>query len=489
MPFRRLFHDTLIYGSGRVALQVFAVVLVPIWTRVFDPSDYGIIETLATAVAALTLIASLGLESASQRSYFDYAEETERRRVLSTTLIALLMSSVVLTAVGLAFRHEIAARLLGSDTYSVLVVLGVAAIPLALLTNFTQEIMRLRHQPWHYAIVSLVGGVAVIAFSLIFVIGLDQHLRGYYLGVVAGTTIALVLGAIFVRDAVRPVFDGDKLRVMLAYGLPLVPVAASTWVLQLADRFFLLHYSTLHELGLYGVGYRLANVLLLATTAFSLAWAPLMLEVHAQDAETERALRVRTLNYVTFMLCFGAVVLSAYAWEIFHTITAPSFAEAYKVVGLLAGSIVFMGMNAVTISGTSIARRTGYLARYTIYASIVNIALNFVLIPSFGMVGAALATFLTYGLLAALYYYRSEQLDPAPFEHRRVALVLAVAAAVGGIATFIHVSPLWLDALIKVPIVLTFPALLLVTHAFEWSTVREVRQFAVVSFRRSETGA
>src|ERR671931_1131198 len=138
MHFRRLFRDTVIYGSGRVILQVFAVILVPVWTRLFHPSDYGIIEALTSGVAALTLFGSLGLESASQRSYFDYSDEADRSRVLSTTLAALLASSAVLSVLGIAFRHEIALRLLGSEKYSLLVVLAVLGIPLALLTNFTQ---------------------------------------------------------------------------------------------------------------------------------------------------------------------------------------------------------------------------------------------------------------------------------------------------------------------------------------------------------------
>jgi O-antigen/teichoic acid export membrane protein len=484
MHFRRLFRDTLIYGAGRVVLQLLGVVLVPVWTRVFNPSDYGIIEALATGIAAFMLLASLGLESASQRSYFDYSESEDRTRVLSTTVFALLASSGAVVAIGIAYRHAIAAALLGGGRYSFLVLLAVLAIPFGILTNFTQEIMRLRHQPWRYATVSLVAGVAVTAFSLIFVFGFGQHLRGYYLGFLVGTGAALALGAMLVRGAIRPEFDLRELRVMLAYGLPLVPVAAATWVMQLADRFFLVHYSTLRELGLYGVGYRLANVLLLGATAFSLAWTPLMFEVHATEPHVERAMRARTLNYMTFTLCLGAVVLSVYAREIFRTITAPAFADAYKVVGLLAGSVVFIGMNSVTMSGTSIARRTGYFARYTVYAAVLNTALNFALIPPFGMIGAALATFLTFGFLAVLYYYRSEQLDPAPFESRRIIAILCAAAVVIAAGTFVRVDPIWLDALLKIPLVLAFPLLLLALRVFYWWNVVEIRDFVLEPFRR-----
>src|SRR6266542_2264288 len=358
MHFRRLFRDTLIYGSGHVTLQLVGVVLTPVWTRIFAPSDYGVIETVATLIAVLILFASLGLESASQRSYFDYAEGqlAERRAVLSTTFWTLLLSSGVLAVLGFLLRDVISRDFFGSHRYATILALASLTVPLAILTNFCQEVMRVRHQPWRYSLLAVVSGVTSIGFALFFVIVLDKGLNEYYLGIAAGTAVALGLGYLIVRDVIRPLVDVRELRIMLAYGLPLVPAAASTWILQLSDRFFLLHYGTLRELGLYGVGYRLANLLLLATTAVGLAWAPLMLELHASDPVVERITRSRTLNYVTFVLCFGAVILSVYAREIFSTVTASSFADAYKVAGLLAGSVVFVGMNAITISGIAIAR-------------------------------------------------------------------------------------------------------------------------------------
>jgi O-antigen/teichoic acid export membrane protein len=491
MHFRRLFRDTLIYGSGRVMLQLIAVVLTPVWTRIFVPSDYGVLETIGSLTAVLMLFASLGLESASQRSYFDYSETDagQRRTVLSTTLWTLLLTSGILALLGLLLRDRISQGLFGSDAYATIFGLAALTVPLAVLTNFCQEVMRVRHQPWLYSLLSVVSGVGTIAFALFFVLARDEGLEGFYLGVVVGSAVALALAYFIVRDVVRPRVDLRELKIMLAYGLPLVPVAASTWVLQLSDRFFLLHFGTLRELGLYGVGYRLANFLLLITTAVGLAWAPLMLELHASDPAVERVTRSRTLNYVTFILCFGAVVLSVYAREIFRTITAPSFADAYQVAGLLAGSVVFIGMNVITMSGIAITRRTGYLARYTLYAAGLNTALNFALIPIFTMVGAAVATFLTYGFLAALYYWRAEALDPAPFERRRLLVILGVAAVIIAAGTFVNVEPLWLSIVVKVPLVAAFPALLLALGAFDWSTLTSVPRFALAAMRSEKATA
>jgi O-antigen/teichoic acid export membrane protein len=162
------------------------------------------------------------------------------------------------------------------------------------------------------------------------------------------------------------------------------------------------------------------------------------------------------LTYVTFALCLGAVVLSVFAREFFLTVTSKSYARAYEVVGLSSGAVVALGINSVTMSGISISRRTIHFARYALVAAILNIALNFALIPSLGMVGAALATFLSYAGLAVLYYIRAQALDPAPFDLRRVLLTVAVAAGVIAAGTFVRIDPLWLSFLVKLSLVAVF---------------------------------
>src|SRR5206468_84836 len=159
------------------------------------------------------VFAYLGLDSASQRSFFDYSEtqERERNRVLSTGLWTLVLSTGVLAGLCAVLSPAIA-DVLFHGRYAVVLALGFAAIP---------------------------------------------------------------------------------------------PVSLSMWVLQLADRFFVLHYRSLSELGVYAVGVKLANLLFLAVTGFALAWSPLMLELHKRDQEGERAFRARVLTYVTFALCLG----------------------------------------------------------------------------------------------------------------------------------------------------------------------------------------
>lgn len=478
MGFRRLVRDVLIYGTGGVGLQVLGFFTVPVFTRIFTTADYGVIETITSVASILGVLALLGLDSAAQRSFFGYTDEQEheRRGVLSTAFVALVVTSATIGAAGVLGSDLVSRLFFPDDRFGTVIALALAVIPLTTVAAFAQEILRMHHRPGRYTVLSVAGGVSAITLALVFVGALDRGLTGYYLGFLLGGALAALLGLAMVHESLSLRFDRRELRVMLAYGLPLIPVALSTWVLLFADRFFLLHYSGEDELGLYAVAVRLASLLLLGVTAFSLAWSPLMLDLHVRDPDSERVLRARTLNYVTAVLCFGAVALSVYAREFFRTVTGPDFADAYTAVGMLSLTIVAVGVNSVTMSGISIVRATHYFARYAFYAVAVNLALNFLLIPPAGKEGAALATLLTYAGLAALYYYRAQALDPAPFDLSAVLLILGSAVVVIAIGTVITVEPLWLSMLVKVPVVLAFPVLLTVFGIVDRRTLRWLRE-------------
>lgn len=486
---RRLAQHVFIYGLGRFGLQLFSLITLPILTRILTPADYGVIDSIVAITAVAAIVSSLALESGAQRSYFDYPEEEVRARriVLSTAFWAIVAWSATLTLTLVAMSSWLSTVVYGSDEYRTLLALAFAAMPIAVAANYFQEILRLRQQPIRYVVIVLVAATASVAAVLILVAALERGLKGYYVAGLIGGIPALVLGYTFVHGALGRLFDRRELRTMLVYSLPLVPVAGATWVMQLADRLFLLHYSTLDELGRYALAVRLSNVLLFAVVAFGVAWAPFILDLHSRDAHAERQIRGRALTYVAFVLCLGAVAISIFAREIFLVLTTKAFADAYRVVGLLAFGIVAGGFCAVTMSGISLARRTRYFARYALYVAALNTILNFALIPPYGIVGAAVSTLATSVALAVLYYYRSQRLDPVPFEVRRLFVTVGLAAGITTVGSLIALEPLWLSVVVKLPLLLLFPVLVVLFGGIDSTTVRYVLKPSLILRRPPES--
>jgi O-antigen/teichoic acid export membrane protein len=458
---RTLARQVAVYGSGRLALQLVSFLTLPILTRILSPEEYGVIEAVTTMLAVIAVFASLSLESAAQRSYFDYAPEQvdERRVVLSSAFWPMVLWAAALAAATAALAAPISTLLFGTDDYATVILLAVIALPVAVATTFFLEVMRLRLQAVRYVLVSWFGALLSVALILYLVAVADRGLQGFYLAGVISAVPTFLVAAAVARGAIRATINWPALRTMLLYALPLIPVAASNWVLQFVDRLFVLHYSDLHDLGLYALGLRLSNVLLLVVGAFAFAWAPFILDLFSREPQREPFVRARALTYVALVTAFGAVCLSIYAREFFLTVTDPAFADAYKLVGVLCAGIFALGLNAVTMTGISIARRTRYFAQYAVYAAALNVALNFALIPTFGIMGAAIATSLTFIVQAWLYYRRAQLLSPAPFDSRRIGAIAATATVLIVIGTFVNLEPLWLSALVKLPLVLALPLL------------------------------
>ena len=217
---------------------------------------------------------------------------------------------------------------------------------------------------------------------------------------------------------------------MLAYGLPLVPAAFALWALALVDRIMLSKLGSLSDVGQYAVANRVSNVLLLAVTGFVLAFGPYVFSIYARDPELEKQVRGKTLTYLIICLTAAALALTLFAQELI-SIVAPAFDDAYKAVGLLTFSVVAFGVSTVVMAGISIVRRTKVLALLAGVAAAINIGLNFVLIPPFGMVGAAVATAVAYAVLAALNFQVAQRYYRTPYELQKVLTALGLASVVG----------------------------------------------------------
>jgi O-antigen/teichoic acid export membrane protein len=249
----------------------------------------------------------------------------------------------------------------------------------------------------------------------------------------------------------------------------------SAWALALVDRIILSHLGSVAEVGQYAVANRLASLLLIGLTAFLFALTPFLLATYSENPEQEKAARGRTLTYLTFILSLSGLVLTLFAWEIIQVI-APAFIEAYKAVGPLMLGAVGYGIVSLLTTGFSITRKTGRMAVLTLIAAGVNIGLNFLLIPPYGIVGAAFATTIGYGVLAVSYYWASQRIYRTPYEWKKVLIMLALASGLGAIG----VLPLGSEA-VAIPLkLLAIGAFLLgvrVTGAITGAELVELKRF------------
>jgi O-antigen/teichoic acid export membrane protein len=488
-PTSTLAGPTLAYGLSRFIVPVLGLITLPIFARALTHSEYGLLE-LATAVTFVALILmDCGLTNATQRSYFDYTAEHAARRhsVVLTAFVTTTFLAIVVTAAMLAFRDNVAAWLLGDRGATTLAaVVALSLIPMN-TARFLSETMRLRFQARNFLVSAAIAGVVASAVGLVGVVGFDGGSDAIILGVAIGNALAALYAFVVVRDALSGGLSRFELRRMLAFGLPLLPAALAAWSLSLVDRIILTNLKSLEEVGQYAIATRVSYLLVIATAGFILALGPFLLATYSESPPQELATRGRTLTYLAFILCSGALVLTLFAKEAI-AILAPAFDDAYKAVGPLALGGVAYGLASVLMIGVAISRRTSYIAVATLLAAAVNIALNFALIPPFGFVGSAIAAAIGYGVLAVSYYYVAQRVYPTPYELAKIIWIVAAATAVSLLGV-LSVEPMALELALKLLGLAGFLSVVWVTGAIRVPELIELRRFAAAALRRqpSET--
>ena len=424
---RSLFADSAVYGLSAAALPVAVILVTPVVARKLGPQGFGAVDVLTTLVALIGVVAAAGMDSAAVRSYFDYSdrERAQRATVIRTAVVVVFVFSAAIALVAAA----VGAGFAGTSETSVSVAAVVVAVALMPVTN-SQLIARvsflLSRRRTAYLVAGLLNAVLGAAAAVTFVelgVGPAGWFLGLGVGALAALAFCLTAGGLVAQGGW---LDRREARMMLRYGVPLVPAAAAAWMIFAVDRALIAALKGLDDAGQYGLAAKVTAPMLLVATAFATAWGPFVMR---QDAERRRVLRARTLPAV------GAAAGALFLWlvlfgdQLVDALGGADFESADRAVPGIALGWLAWTVAIVLQTELAVSRRTGTIALVTGAAAVVNVAANLVLIPPFGFVGAAWATALSFALLAAIYAVCERRLFPAPHRLLQLALVAVVVAA------------------------------------------------------------
>ena len=423
---RRLARHSAIYGIGGLVSRILATVLLPLYTHYLTPTQYGQVEAITAATAVLAIVLQLGIANAFFRFYFDAKEPREKLTVVRTSFWFTMAMATLGLVFGVVFRDQIA-HVLGLGNAGMLVAAG--AVGLWAQTNYQQltALFRVEERSVQYAIASVANVLITVAAMVVFVAVVHWGAVGLVVGNFTGTLVVYVALLAYRREQLGLEFDRPLFRRMQHFGLPLVPSALALWVINFVDRQFVIWFKGLDEAGVYSAAVRIASVVTFVMIAFRTAWP-----AFAYSIEDDREAR-RTYAFVlTYLLAFAswlALALGALAPWLVKLLTAPKFHRASEAVALLAfAGAIYAGYTVLAI-GSGRARRTQLNWVVTGAAAVLNIALNFWLIPAYGMVGAAISTLAAYVALFIGMTLYAQYVYPVPYQWRRVLTVVGVAVA------------------------------------------------------------
>lgn len=432
---RRLATTGAAYTAASILSKVIAVLLLPLYTRYLTKADYGAAEVMFAAVVSASIIVRFGLIEAVLRFY--YRDDEQPREVVASSFAALFWLATIAAAVALPFAEPIAEALLDASPAEMarihatqLAQVSIGGLWVLTMSEFMLTLFRLEERARAYFVTTILNVLGTIALTVVLVVGVEDGARGLLIGSYAGGAVTVLVLIALQRRSLSLRFDRALLRRLFRFGLPTMPAEVSLYALNFVDRIIIVRSVGLAEAGLYSLAVKFAQAVNVIVRGFQLAWPPLAYSIR-DDGEARRA-------YATIVTLFAAgcafVVTGMWLFSrwIVRLLAAPEFFASYEAVGLISTAVTLYALYLVLVVILGRTGRTEFNLPATLAALVVNIALNLLLVPPLGIVGAGLALVASYVVVLALMYVFTQRLFPVPYEWGRLTkVVLASAALVG----------------------------------------------------------
>lgn len=437
-----LLKHSAIYAAAPLLRQVISMAMTWFYTGWLRGPGFGIKENVDLWMVGIQQLLGQNLLHSMMRFYFDHTEQAKRDKVVTSSALLVTLLAWTVCGTALFFTDWLTpitlgegepGGLSGTELEKVLrLTLVLVPLQLSSLSGFYYLLVLKRSGL--YTTVQTSKFLLEVALNFWFIGHLGWGVSGFLLSMIIGEAITSVAlsGWMFARLGLG--IDWSVLRPMLIYAAPLIPVGVLQFGLHQSDRRLILAFGDQEMAGVYGLGYKVG----LLTTAMMLdgfmrIWQPWIFGVLDPKERARLVARVSTYAVLAISaVTYGVALFGRQGTQLLAA--RPEFLPAWKVVPIVAGAYVLWALYQAAQIPLYIEKRTGRILLINAIALATNLALNVVLIPRFGIVGAAIATAIGFGCLAGMGMLAAKSLLSVPFEHGRILALLGLVALSGAIA-------------------------------------------------------
>ncbi len=419
-----LFQGSLFLIISNALIKGIDFLLLPLYTHNLSPSMLGVSDSITVFTGILLSILVMGLDSAYSAFYFD-SKDSERDKKVFSSLGGVFAVVSLVPLIMCVFSGGISNLIFKTERYKNEVSVALIGVTLNLLALVYSLELRLKNRMFSFGIVTIVSSASVVLCNIFFVNILKLQEMALIMGTTISAGISLLVFMLFVRERPRRQdIEANLLRKMIQYSLPLIPSVIMSWLLARSDRFFLLHFFGDEAVGLYGMGARFVALLNVVITAFSNAYTAFAFRVQGEEDANKKYKIV--FNAMTFILLLGAFSASVFGKEIITIMTDEAYHESYVIIRDMMFGQVWYALSTIVTYGIVFKKKSSYVTFSIAAGAIANFALNLVLIPRYGIKGAAITTLIGYLVSFAMAYYLSEKVYPCDYGIRRVVISFLV---------------------------------------------------------------
>ena len=454
---KKLAGKSVIYGLGNVSLKAIGFFLIPLYTRHLTAEDYGIMGVTSTVLVILSILLPLSLHAALMKFYYDVQDPGQRRIVTGNIWIIIIIFSTILTLLLDRFGNYLFSLIFKGVAFSPYIRLVIWIAYLNVYNLIPLNLLQIQEKPIPYVAATATNSLVTILLVIYLVVIKQQGVYGYLLGMLIGSSIMVIPYLIFIIRNISLRIDINLLKKVLLYSLPLVPHGLAGWLLELSDRVILERNVPLGDLGLYNLGYQFGTILILVANAVNLAFAPFIFKTVSEENEKSNSRISPIVTYYFLFLIFGALGMELFIKEVVQIMAAPDFHSVYRVTyWIIAAQFLsasyYIPANLIFVSG-----KTKYVPLATVISGLINVGLNLWLVPSYGYIASAWATFIAYMVMLLMIWFFNLHCYPFPYQYKRIGITLLIALFLFSISIIIPIQNIFISIIFKSILLLIFP--------------------------------
>ena len=423
--------DIAVYSFGNILSKVLGFILLPYQTRYLTTAIVGVFGLIMPITVILTAVFGLNLSSALLRWYS--ADPQKGRKFTSTVFTFLVLIAAFINIFSFVFK-PIFGLFLG-DAYT-----GYTRIIIVLITSeifylFGLNLLRSKGMSVYYVIVNALKLIVGLVSTILMLVVFKMELNAVILGQIFGNGLFLILSLPVIFKEFTPKIDTGLLKSMLRYSVPLVLTTISTNLLAQADRYILKFLVNETSVGIYYVGHKVASVLnVVLVVSIQTALLPIAISRFENKNADNYIPRVQVNT--TILLAAGFVFLSLFAKEVLlFAAKGKDYAEVFLFVPVLMATFLFKHLQNIFSYAFYYYKKVSVLTIIVFVGVGVNIFLNFMLIPTYSVLGASVATAVSTLITAGIMYYLTQKQHRMDFNNMKILGIILLS--------FLFVTPVY----------------------------------------------
>lgn len=423
------------YTAGNLFQKIILLIFLPIFTHFLVPEEYAVYTNLVIFISFASLLYYLGFQQAIF-SYFYQQKTTDYTfTLISSIIITIISVGVVLSVVVVLFRTQISGLLLRSEEYSDLMIWVSMILFFDVISGMILSILNMMERSKQYVI---IGNSKHLLFFIIIVIAAifsKITVRNIFIlmTVTSGVGMLIALSSInaimrdFRRDLHTPVrYSFSLVKKLLSFGLIMIPGTLAMLILKVSDRYMITYLSagSLHDVGIYAIGYRIGMIITFLNSIVSLVYFPYAMKI--ADREDAKSSYRHVFNYYVLAAGLLGILVLLFSPELFKIFIDPAYKKAIPIVVFGVVSNYLYGIFNIVNLNFYVKKRAKNIALAVGAGAVLNIGLNFFLIPRYGIYGAGIASVIAFACILVINFIAAEKVYPVGYNPWMILIITVV---------------------------------------------------------------